>query len=311
MKLIFMGTPDLAAACLSGLLDGGYTVTAAVTQADRPRGRGYALTPPPVKELAMARGIPVWQPTDLRAPEFLAQIREAAPDAIVVVAYGRILPPALLDCPRLGCINLHASLLPRYRGAAPIQRAIMNGETETGLTTMHMAEGLDTGDMILSERLAIRPEDNFGTLHDRMAVCGGPLLCRTLAMLATGTAPRLVQDEAKASYAAKIRKEDCALDFRRSASELDCHIRGLSPAPLAFCHRPDGRMLKILRAEPTEGSGKPGEVLALSDRREGSITVACGTGALRIREVVPEGKGRMRAADYVRGRQIREKEVLY
>ena len=311
MKLIFMGTPDLAAACLSGLLDGGYTVTAAVTQADRPRGRGYALTPPPVKELAMARGIPVWQPTDLRAPEFLAQIREAAPDAIVVVAYGRILPPALLDCPRLGCINLHASLLPRYRGAAPIQRAIMNGETETGLTTMHMAEGLDTGDMILSERLAIRPGDNFGTLHDRMAVCGGPLLCRTLAMLATGTAPRLVQDEAKASYAAKIRKEDCALDFRRSASELDCHIRGLSPAPLAFCHRPDGRMLKILRAEPTEGSGKPGEVLALSDRREGSITVACGTGALRIREVVPEGKGRMRAADYVRGRQIREKEVLY
>lgn len=311
MKLIFMGTPDLAAACLSGLLDGGYTVTAAVTQADRPRGRGYALTPPPVKELAMARGIPVWQPTDLRAPEFLTQIREAAPDAIVVVAYGRILPPALLDCPRLGCINLHASLLPRYRGAAPIQRAIMNGETETGLTTMHMAEGLDTGDMILSERLAIRPEDNFGTLHDRMAVCGGPLLCRTLAMLATGTAPRLVQDEAKASYAAKIRKEDCALDFRRSASELDCHIRGLSPAPLAFCHRPDGRMLKILRAEPTEGSGKPGEVLALSDRREGSITVACGTGALRIREVVPEGKGRMRAADYVRGRQIREKEVLY
>lgn len=311
MKLIFMGTPDLAAACLSGLLDGGYTVTAAVTQADRPRGRGYALTPPPVKELAMARGIPVWQPTDLRSPEFLAQIREAAPDAIVVVAYGRILPPALLDCPRLGCINLHASLLPRYRGAAPIQRAIMNGETETGLTTMHMAEGLDTGDMILSERLAIRPEDNFGTLHDRMAVCGGPLLCRTLAMLATGTAPRLVQDEAKASYAAKIRKEDCALDFRRSASELDCHIRGLSPAPLAFCHRPDGRMLKILRAEPTEGSGKPGEVLALSDRREGSITVACGTGALRIREVVPEGKGRMRAADYVRGRQIREKEVLY
>ena len=306
-----MGTPDLAAACLSGLLDGGYTVTAAVTQADRPRGRGYALTPPPVKELAMARGIPVWQPTDLRAPEFLAQIREAAPDAIVVVAYGRILPPALLDCPRLGCINLHASLLPRYRGAAPIQRAIMNGETETGLTTMHMAEGLDTGDMILSERLAIRPEDNFGTLHDRMAVCGGPLLCRTLAMLATGTAPRLVQDEAKASYAAKIRKEDCALDFRRSASELDCHIRGLSPAPLAFCHRPDGRMLKILRAEPTEGSGKPGEVLALSDRREGSITVACGTGALRIREVVPEGKGRMRAADYVRGRQIQEKEVLY
>ncbi len=311
MKLIFMGTPDLAAACLSGLLDGGYTVTAAVTQADRPRGRGYALTPPPVKELAMARGIPVWQPTDLRAPEFLAQIREMAPDAIVVVAYGRILPPALLDCPRLGCINLHASLLPRYRGAAPIQRAIMNGETETGLTTMHMAEGLDTGDMILSERLAIRPEDNFGTLHDRMAVCGGPLLCRTLAMLATGTAPRLVQDEAKASYAAKIRKEDCALDFRRSASELDCHIRGLSPAPLAFCHRPDGRMLKILRAEPTEGSGKPGEVLALSDRREGSITVACGTGALRIRELVPEGKGRMRAADYVRGRQIREKEVLY
>lgn len=311
MKLIFMGTPDLAAACLSGLLDGGYTVTAAVTQADRPRGRGYALTPPPVKELAMARGIPVWQPTDLRAPEFLAQIREAAPDAIVVVAYGRILPPALLDCPRLGCINLHASLLPRYRGAAPIQRAIMNGETETGLTTMHMAEGLDTGDMILSERLAIRPEDNFGTLHDRMAVCGGPLLCRTLAMLATGTAPRLVQDEAKASYAAKIRKEDCALDFRRSASELDCHIRGLSPAPLAFCHRADGRMLKILRAEPTEGSGKPGEVLALSDRREGSITVACGTGALRIRELVPEGKGRMRAADYVRGRQIREKEVLY
>ncbi len=310
MKILFMGTPDIAASCLRALLDDGQNVVGVVTQADRPRGRGYALTPPPVKVLALEKGIPVYQPATLRDEAFATTLAEIDPDLIAVVAYGKILPLSVLSYPAYGCINVHASLLPKYRGAAPIQRAIMAGETVTGITTMYMEEGLDTGDMLLTEEIAIGKTDDFGSIHDRMAEVGGRLLCRTVRDLAAGTAVRRKQDDALATYASKIEKADCHIDLSRSAVELDPYIRGLSPIPLAFVRRPDGKMIKILRAEAATGNGAPGEVLALDDRGEGGILVACGQGALWLREIVPEGKGKMRAADYIRGRQIQIGEVL-
>ena len=310
MKILFMGTPDIAAACLAALLDAGEQVVAAVTQADRPKGRGYTLTPPPVKVLATERGIPVYQPDTLRGEEFAATLAEIDPDLIAVVAYGKILPKNVLDYPKYGCINVHASLLPKYRGAAPIQRAIMDGEPETGVTTMYMAEGLDTGDMLLSESFPIAKTDDFGTVHDRMAEVGGRLLCKTVACLREGSAVRVAQDDALSTYAKKIEKADCHLDLTKSAEALDPYIRGLSPIPLSFVRRENGKMLKIARAEVREGSGAPGTVLATDDGKNGGILVACGEGALLLTEIVPEGKGRMRAADFVRGRQIQVGEVL-
>lgn len=310
MKILFMGTPDIAASCLSTLCDSHHTVVAAVTQADRPRGRGHKLLPPPVKELAQQRGLPVYQPDTLRGDVFAALLEELAPEVIVVVAYGKILPSSVLDYPRYGCVNLHASLLPHYRGAAPIQRAIMAGETETGLTTMYMDAGLDTGDILLVERMAIAPQDTFGTVYSRMAAQGGALLCRTLDAIADGSIVRQPQPESGACYAAKIEKEDCHLDITRPAAELDPYLRGLSPVPGAYLTRADGRKLKLLRAEVAAGQGAPGTVLEVSDRGEGGILLACGKGALLVREVVPEGKGRMMAADYVRGRGIAPGDLL-
>lgn len=310
MKILFMGTPDIAASCLSALLADGQQVVSVVTQADRPRGRGYTLTPPPVKVLAMEKGIPVYQPATLRDEAFVKTLSDIDPDLIAVVAYGKILPPTVLNYPKYGCINVHASLLPKYRGAAPIQRAIMEGQSVTGITTMYMEEGLDTGDMLFTEEIEIGKTDDFGTIHDRMAEVGGRLLCKTVRALAEGTAVRRKQDDAAATYAAKIEKADCHLDLTCSAAVLDPYIRGLSPIPLSFVRCPDGKMLKIVRAEATQGSGLPGEVLALDDRGEGGILVACGEGALLLREIVPEGKGKMRAADFIRGRRLKIGEVL-
>ena len=310
MKILFMGTPDIAASCLSALLADGQQVVSVVTQADRPRGRGYTLTPPPVKVLAMEKGIPVYQPATLRDEAFVKTLSDIDPDLIAVVAYGKILPPTVLNYPKYGCINVHASLLPKYRGAAPIQRAIMEGQSVTGITTMYMEEGLDTGDMLFTEEIEIGKTDDFGTVHDRMAEVGGRLLCKTVRALAEGTAVRRKQDDAAATYAAKIEKADCHLDLTRPAAVLDPYIRGLSPIPLSFVRCPDGKMLKIVRAEATQGSGLPGEVLALDDRGEGGILVACGEGALLLREIVPEGKGKMRAADFIRGRRLKIGEVL-
>ena len=310
MKILFMGTPDIAAACLDALLSDGQQVVGVVTQADRPRGRGYTLTPQPVKVLAQEKGIPVYQPATLRDEAFAEILAVMDPDLIAVVAYGKILPSSVLRYPKHGCINVHASLLPKYRGAAPIQRAIMEGENVTGITTMYMEEGLDTGDMLLTEEIAIGATDDFGTIHDRMAEVGGRLLCQTIHAIADGTVVRRKQDDALATYAAKIEKADCHLDLTRSAAALDPYIRGLSPIPLSFVRCPDGKMLKIVRAEASEGRGAPGEVLALDDRGEGGILIACGEGALLLREIVPEGKGKMRAADFIRGRRLKIGEVL-
>lgn len=310
MKILFMGTPDIASACLGALIGSSHTVVGAVTQADRPKGRGYTLTQPPVKELALAHGIPVYQPATLKDGAFDAELKALDPDVIVVVAYGKILPGYVINYPRYGCVNLHASLLPKYRGAAPIQRAIMAGEPETGLTTMLMDEGLDTGDMLITRVIPISPDDTFGTVHDRMAALGGPLLLETLDALENGTAVRRVQPAEGMTYAAKIEKEDCRVDFTRSAAALDPFIRGLSPLPLAFAERADGRKIKIVFAEVAEGCGEPGTVLATDDKGQGGILVACGEGALLIRELIPEGKGRMKAADFVRGRGIAAGETF-
>lgn len=310
MRILFMGTPEIAATCMEYMLSAGETIVGAVTREDKPKGRGGVLTPPPVKQLALSRGIPVYQPKTLRDEAFMPCLREIDPDVIVVVAYGRILPPEVLSYPKYGCVNLHVSLLPAYRGAAPMQRAVMNGDGETGVTTMLMDEGLDTGDILFTERFPIGDDDTFETVHDKSAALGGPLLCKTLHALRDGTAVPKKQDESGVSYADKIEKSDCLLDFTRTATALSAQIRGLYPFPLAFTHTPDGKLLKVCAAVPVEGTGRPGEVIRVSGKGDGEAVVACGEGALSLRILVPEGKGRMTAGDLVRGRRINEKDML-
>ena len=305
MRIVFMGTPDFALVSLRALVEAGHDVVGVVTQPDKPRGRGYVLTPPPVKVYATEQGIPTYQPTTLKDGAFDDTLRALNPELIIVVAYGRILPRSVLEYPRLGCINVHGSLLPALRGAAPMQRAIMDGHPVTGITTMYMAEGLDTGDMLLRAEVAIDENDNFETIHDKLADCGARVLLDTIAALAAGTLTATPQDDALATYAAKIEKADCLIDFSADAKAVHDRIRGLSPMPLAFTHTPDGKLLKVPAARigrrPEAGQlSEPGTVLSLDD----GIEVACGQGSIRLTAVVPEGKGRMAAADYIRGRKI-------
>jgi methionyl-tRNA formyltransferase len=261
------------------------------------------MTPTPTKTLALSHGIPVYEPKTLRDDAFAELLSEISPDIMVVVAYGKILPPSVLEAAPYGCVNLHVSLLPKYRGAAPMQRAIMEGERETGVTVMYMNEGLDTGDIIAVEKFPIGPEDDFEAIHDRSAEVGGALLSKTLREIENGTATRTVQDDSLATYAAKIEKSDCKIDFNESAERLDCIIRGVTPIPGAFAYL-NGKMLKIFKATPVERSGEPGVVISTDGVGEGSFTVACGKGALVVRGVIPEGKGRMSAGDFIRGRKI-------
>ena len=311
MRILFMGTPEYALFGLRALCDAGENVIGVVTQPDKPKGRGYELCPPPVKVFAMEKGLPVYQPETLRNGAFDEELRALAPDLIVVVAYGKILPRSVLDMPKYGCINVHGSLLPAYRGAAPMQRAIIEGRTETGVTTMQMAAGLDTGDMLVTVRVPIGENDNFEDMHDRLGAAGAEALLETLARLRAGTLVAVPQDDSKATYAAKIEKADCLLDFSKPARVLHDQIRGLSPFPLAFTRTPDGRMLKVpesrVGSEKAATDAKFGTVLALSDR----IVVACGEGTtLEILRVLPEGKGRMSAADYIRGRRLTVGDIL-
>ena len=311
MRIIFMGTPDFAVPSLRALCEAGEDVVAVITQPDKPRGRGYVLTPTPVKAYALERGIPVYQPETLRGGAFDDTLRTLAPDLIIVVAYGKILPLSVLSCPPLGCINVHGSLLPALRGAAPMQRAIMDGHPVTGVTTMYMAEGLDTGDMLLREEIEILTDDNFESIHDKLAEAGARTLLATLAALRDGTLVATPQDNSAATYAAKIEKEDRLLDFSRDAEAVHNLIRGLSPIPLAFTHTPDGKLLKVPAARvarpAADGSlAAPGTVLSL----EGGIEVACGRGSVLLTTVTPEGKSRMSAADYVRGRKLSLGDIL-
>lgn len=309
MKILFMGTPDFALGSLRALVESGEEVVGVVTQPDKPKGRGYALLPPPVKSYALEVGLDVYQPNTLRDEDFAALLDSLSPELIVVVAYGKILPENVINFPKYGCINVHGSVLPEYRGAAPMQRAIIDGKKKTGITIMYMDKGLDTGDMLLIRECEIGENDNFEDIHDRLSSLGAATLIETIREIKNGTSVRIKQDGSKATYAAKIEKSDCLIDFSRSAQEIHNQIRGLSPIPLAFTHTPDGKLLKIIesRISKTDGaSSEVGKVLSVGD----TIDVACGEGVISILRLLPEGKGRMSAADFTRGRKIAAGDIL-
>lgn len=298
LRTVFMGTPDFALQTLQGLIDAGCNMVGVYTQPDRPKGRGKQLAAPPVKELAQQYDIPVYQPLKLRQPEAVAELEALAPDLIVVVAYGQILPKRVLEIPAHGCINVHASLLPKYRGAAPINKAIIDGATETGITTMYMDVGLDTGDMLIKKILSIGPEETAGELHDRLASLGRETMDETLRQLCAGSLQREVQDDAQSTYASMMKKEDGRIDWSRSAQEIHNHVRGLDPWPGAYTAL-NGELLKLARTCPQElGGDKPGSVISAD---KDGVLIACGSGALLIKELQLAGRKRLAAADFLRG----------
>ncbi|HIT80132.1 MAG TPA: methionyl-tRNA formyltransferase [Candidatus Faecivivens stercorigallinarum] len=296
MNIVFMGTPDFAVPCLQKLLDAGYPVTGVFTQPDKPKGRGYKLVPPPVKELAMAHDIPVFQPASLRNDEAYELLKSCAPDLIVVVAYGKILPKRVLELPQYGCINVHASLLPRYRGAGPIQWAILNGESETGITTMYMGEGLDTGDMLEQVKTPIGENETAGELYTRLSKMGAETLLVTLQKLEADALLRTPQDDSLSCYAPILDKSLCPLDFNKTARELHNQIRGLSSWPAATTTY-KGKRLKVYESRLVSMSGQPGEIL---DTKR--FIVACKEGALQLVSVQYEGGRRMDGDAFLRGR---------
>lgn len=309
MKLVFMGTPVFALSCLEELIAAGHEISAVFTQPDKPKNRGKQIQMTPVKECALKHGIEVYQPLSLRngddAEQSLDVLRNIAPDCIVVVAYGQILPESILELPEYGCINVHASLLPMYRGAAPIQRCIQYGEKKTGVTTMYMAKGLDTGDMILKDEMDI-PEDMTGSeLHDSLSAMGGKLIVRTLEEICAGTAPRIPQ-EGETCYASMINKEELLLDFTKTAIEVRDFIRAMSAAPCAYTML-DGKRLKVYGARLSEEnySGQPGEIV-----NPDSFAVMCGDGAVEFTEIQPEGGKRMGVQAYLRGKKLPIGKIL-
>lgn len=311
MKILFMGTPDFALYSLEAITSQpDNEIIAVLTQADKPKGRGYTLTPPPVKVWAMERGIPVYQPATLKDGAFEETLRELNPELIVVTAYGKLLPKYVLDYPKFGCINVHTSLLPRHRGAAPMQRAILAGDRVTGVSIQRMDLTLDTGDVFVTREVPIGPDDNLETVHDHLGVASREALCETLIRIKEGTLQPTKQDDALATYAAKIEKADCVIDFTKDAQTVHNQIRALSPMPLAFTHTPDGKLLKVPQSKlvkaDCENACQPGTVLSLDN----VITVACGRGQIALLTVLPEGKGKMAAADYIRGRKLSVGDIL-
>ncbi len=300
LRLIFMGSPAFAVPCLVRLLADGHGVALVITQPDRPAGRGQDLRPPPVKLAAERHGLRVLQPEKLNGADVLATLAGAQPDAIAVAAFGQFLPRRVRELPPLGCVNVHASLLPKYRGAAPIHWAVISGETETGVTIMRIEEGMDAGPMLLQRAIPIAPEDNAGTLHDRLAELGATTLADALWMLAHGEAVWTPQDEAHATRAPKLRDEDCRLDLAGDPAALVNRIRGLSPVPGAYliC---SGQRLKIFRGEKRPGAAAPGVILEIADR---ALVVGTGSGVLALLEVQLEGKRRMTGADFARGQRL-------
>ena len=299
MRIVFMGTPDFAVPSLQALIDAGHDVCAVYTQPDKPQGRKQILTAPPVKTLALEHDIPVFQPNTLKNEDEQARLRALAPEVIIVVAYGKLLPKAVLDIPPHGCINVHGSLLPRWRGAAPIQWAVIAGDEMAGVTTMQMAEGLDTGDMLLTYETKVGEKETAGELFDRLAQSGAELLTQTLVKLDEIT-PR-PQDDAQSCYAHMLDKQMAVIDWSKSAHEIDCLIRGLNPWPIALTTL-SGERLKVFAAEKAAGNGEPGTVLE-ADPKKG-LTVACGEGALKLTEIQLVGGKRMKATDFLRGHAI-------
>lgn len=305
-RIIFMGTPEFACPTLEKLLERGEQVVAVVSQPDRPKGRGQKLMPPPVKELAEKHGIPVYQPLKIRAPECVETIRELKPDVIIVVAFGQILPKALLDIPPLGCINVHASLLPRYRGAAPLNWCLINGEQETGVTTMLMDVGLDTGDMLLKAVTPLDDNEDIVSLHDRMAAMGADLLAETLDRQAAGELTPQRQNNDESCYAPMLKKEDGIIDWHNDARNIHNQVRGLAVWPVA-CTSLEGQTVKIFRTRIGTGSAPPGTVLQAA---KGTFEVACLTGSLFLQELQLAGKKRLDTASFLAGCPVTVGSVL-
>ena len=305
LRIIFMGTPDLAAASLRALLrEPAFQIVAVVTQPDRPKGRDLKLQPSPVKQLALEAGLPVLQPEKAREEKFIAELRALQPELIAVAAFGQILPKAILDLPRFGCLNVHTSLLPKYRGASPIQSAILNGDETTGVTIMQMDVGLDTGDMLMQNATPIRDEDNAATLHDRLAEMGAALLAETIHGLAAGKITARKQDSAQATHVAKIRKEDGNVNWNQPARTIWNRIRAFTPWPGAFTYlpaQPKPLLLKIWGAELVSAGGNAGEVLSAD---KSGIVIGCGEDALRVTILQREGGRRMSAQEFLAGNPL-------
>lgn len=300
MRAVFMGTPDIAAEVLKSLLLSRHEIVAVVTQPDRPKGRGRELTKSPVKLVAEEHGIPVLQPEKVKAPEAVAELKALAPEVILVVAFGQILSKEILELPKYGCINVHASLLPEYRGAAPIQWAVIDGKEKTGITIMRMDEGIDTGDMICREEIAITAEETGGSLHDKLAAVGGPLLLRALEQIEDGTAVYTPQNQEAYTYAKMLRKDMGRIDFTKSAEELERLIRGLNPWPSAFT-RWQGKTLKLWNASVSYERFEACPCGTLVSVKNGMLWIMTGNGILQVRELQPEGKRRMTTEEFLRG----------
>ena len=305
LRVVFMGTPEFALPSLEAIFNSGHRIIGVVTQPDRPRGRGRKLAPPPVKVWAVERGLTVHQPERVRNPEFIAMLREMEPDIIVTAAFGQILPKEILDIPPLGCINVHASLLPKYRGASPIQQALMDGETSTGITIMYMDEGMDTGDIILQKRIDIYPEERADQLHDRLAVLGGQALEEALRLFEKGRPVGQPQDHEKATYCKKIDKSMGSINWAESSLRIKNLVRGLTPWPGTFkyCHGQRKKVWNIKEWEYSKSKDHiPGQVVA-ADEHQG-LVVACGDGYVRLAEIQAEGKRVMQDVEFIRGNPI-------
>ncbi|AEE96182.1 methionyl-tRNA formyltransferase [Mahella australiensis] len=303
MKIVFMGTPEFAVASLEAILEQGHEVVCVVTQPDKPKGRGGRLASPPVKEVAVQRGIQVYQPPRIRETNFVERLRNIKPDIIVVTAFGQILPKSVLDIPPKGCINVHASLLPKYRGAAPIQFAIINGESQTGITTMYMDEGMDTGDMILQRAIDIHPDETAGQLHDRLAVLSKDVLKDTLVLIEQGRAPRIKQNDNEATYCSKLTKEMGHINWNADVKTVYNLIRGVTPWPGAYAFYED-TMIKIWHARIVSDykDALPGQIVDI--HREYGIIIKCENGCVAVDEVQQQNKKRMNIEEYLRGHKI-------
>ena len=303
MRVVFMGTPDIAATCLKKIIADGFQVVGVYTQPDRPKNRGMKLAFSPVKEVALASGIPVYQPENFREDADVETLRALRPDLIAVVAYGRILPQRVLDIPTFGCINIHASVLPSYRGSAPYQGAVLDGQKESGVTAMYLCREMDAGDIIDISKTPIGENETAGELLDRLAVLGADLLSKTLTGIERGDTKRTPQDGEKATYAPMLDKAMCPIDFTKTAQQVHNHVRGLHPWPVATMEL-QGQRFKIHQTVIAEGSGTPGQILGLTKT---GLLVACGTGAVEIRSLQAEGGKRMNAPDYFRGHPLEAK----
>lgn len=301
MRVVFMGTPDIAATCLKKILEDGFDVVAVYTKPDRPKGRGMKMEISPVKQIAVEAGIPVFQPENFREEETVQQLRDLKPDVCAVVAYGRLLPQNVLDVPTYGCINIHASALPKYRGSAPYQWTVLDGQTETGVTAMYLVQKMDAGDIIEISRTTVGENETAGELLDRLAVLGADLLSKTLGRFASGekvTATR--QDESQVTFAPLLDKSMCPIDWSKTARQVHNQVRGLHPWPVATMQL-DGKQFKVHETRVVPGHGVPGTVLELN---KNGLVIACGQDAVEIRSLQAEGGKRMRAPDYFRGHPL-------